>query len=123
MGFVSDFGTAVGKSIDTAGIADKLFAKILPWAEAKADQLAEKYTPIVIEKLLAMMPTLAATVAKVAIEEAFKGIPQLPNVVLPPVEAMAGQVVQSLATDVTHIPGLSDLINLPELFKGWTEGH
>jgi hypothetical protein len=134
VGFISDFGTAVGKSIDVTGLANSLFDKIWPWAqtkideettklepwaEAKASETVDKYTPIIIEKLLAMMPTLVAAAAKATVEEAFKGIPNLPNVQLPAVPELTQQVIQSVASDAGHIPGLSDLINIPALFESW----
>jgi hypothetical protein len=137
MGFFESIGEGVGKTIDVTSIANNLFDKLWPWvqnkvneettrlepwAEQKAGEIADKYTPLIIEKLLAMLPTLAATVAKTAIEEAFKGIPSIPNVVLPPVEALTGQVVQNLASGVQEIPGLSELVNLPALFESWIPG-
>ena len=135
MGFLEDIGKGVGQTINVQKMAGDLFdnikpwaekqfdEKIWPWAEQKIDEVVDKYTPVVIEKLLAMLPTVAAAAAKVAVEKMIEGIPNLPNFKLPDVGHIAGEVVDAIVDSDPDIQGLSDIIDLSELFRKWREGH
>jgi hypothetical protein len=141
MGFFEQIGEGVGKTIDVTTLANNLFSRVWPWiqqradeetprleawaetwAEAKANAIVDQYTPLIVERLLAILPTVAASAAKVAVEKMVEGIPNLPNFKLPDVGELTGEVLDKVLDSDPDIPGLSDIIDVSELFRKWREG-
>ncbi len=123
MGFLEQLGKAISANIDIEGLATKLWDdKIWPWASAKLDESIDKYLPIIIEKIFAALPALAAAAGKTAVEQAFKQIPNLPNVILPEVGHMTQDVAKTLLDSDPDIPGLSNIIDVSEILRKLLEG-
>lgn len=121
-GFFESLGKAIGEQIDVNSLAKDLFVKVEPWAETKANEVVDKYTPVFVEKLLALLPTLAASAAKVAVEKAFEHLPDLPNIKLPDVGEMTKDVVQHVLDSDPDLPGLSDIVDVSEIFRKFLGG-
>lgn len=101
--------------------ASALWKQVQPWADAKADELADKYLPILIQRLFALFPTLLASSGKMLIEEVFKQAPGLPNVTLPNVPELTGRLVDKAIEEDWDVPG-SEIFDLTELFRKLREG-
>lgn len=101
-GIWEQIGAAVAKNVDIDALADKVWAKIWTWAEPKLNETVDKYTPVIMEKLMAMMPMLAATVAKTVGDQIVKAL-----------EAQFGKVLSS----DPDIPVLSNIFDLSETIR------
>ncbi len=112
-GIWEQIGTAVAKNVDIEGLADKVWDKIWAWAEPKIDETVDKYTPIVIDKIMAAMPVIVATAVKAATDEVFKHIPDIdiPGVsdVFDLTETIRNEVNNNQNIPI-HIPILSDIM-------------
>lgn len=102
-GFFESIGKAVADNVDVEALGEKVWNKIWVWAEPKLDETVDKYTPIIMEKLMAMMPTLAATVAKTVADQ---------------IVAVMGK---ALASD-PDIPIVSDIFDLSETVRNAING-
>lgn len=121
---IEQLGQAISKSIDVEGLATKLWDdKIWPWAEAKLSESIDKYLPVVIEKIFAALPSLAAASGKTVAEEIFKQLPHLPDIVLPELGHMTEQVAKTILDSDPDIPGLSNVIDVSEILRKLLEGH
>lgn len=113
MGFLESLGKAVGDQIDIEGIANGVWDKIWPWAQKKLDETVDKYTPIIIERLMAAMPIIVATAVKEALSKALEADPDIPGVsdVFDLSETIRKTINDNQAIPI-HIPILSDIMNL-----------
>jgi hypothetical protein len=83
--------------------------------------LAEKMAPIIAEKLLALLPVIAAAVAKAVADEIVKHLPlDIPGI--PDLAALADQVRDNINGSIhdIDIPILSDIFDLTDFFRGKT---
>lgn len=102
-GIWEQIGSAVAKNVDINGLADKVWDKIWAWAEPKIDETVDKYTPVVIDKIMAAMPVLVATAVKAATDE------------------VLGKFGHVLDSD-PDIPGLSNVFDLSETIRNQING-
>lgn len=88
-----------------------------PFLTAIAVKIAEKLIPIVAEKLMALLPLIAAAVAKAVADQVLSRIPDI-DLDLPGLPELADTVRNDLnrLPDV-DIPVLSDIFDLTEWLK------
>lgn len=97
-GIWEQIGAAVAKNVDIEVLGEKIWDKIWVWAEPKADELVDKYTPILLEKLMALLPTIAAAAGTAVGEQ------------------ITAQFHKVLGAD-PDIPGLSNIFDLSETIR------
>jgi ABC-type uncharacterized transport system substrate-binding protein len=80
--------------------------------------LAEKMAPIIAEKLLALLPVIAAAVAKSVADEIVKHLPTLDIPGVSDMGALADQVRDNINESIhdIDIPILSDIFDLTDFF-------
>ena len=80
--------------------------------------IAVKLAPLIAEKLMALLPVIAAAVAKAVADQVIARLPDVDLPGLPPLGEMAEQVRYTVneIPDV-DIPVLSDIFDLTEFFK------
>lgn len=98
-----------------AALANRLAELLAPVIERKLDE----YGPVLAEKMLALLPVIAATVAKTIAEQV---LARMPDVDIPVVsdifdltETIRGNVNQSIPD--LDLPIISDYFDLTELFN------
>lgn len=107
-----------------ATLAGILWEKYLqPWLDQKVKDLVDTTLPQVMEKLASLFPMLIASAGKTIVEAAFRAAPGLPNVTLPDVKELTEQVIDKAVESDPDIPGISDVIDLSEMFRKWREGR
>jgi hypothetical protein len=81
--------------------------------------LAAKIAPIIVEKLLALLPVIAAAVAKAVTDEFVKHLPALDIPGIPDIATLADQVRENINVSIhdIDIPILSDIFDLTEFFN------
>lgn len=80
-----------------------------------ADQLARLVTKLKAEllpDLIALFPTFGQAVVKAALD-------LMPNVDVPAAVELGKGVAQNIVDSDPDIPGLSDIIDVSEILKGW----
>ena len=110
-GIWEQIGTAVAKNVDIAALADRVWDKIWAWAEPKLDETVEKYTPVVIDKVMAAVPLIVATAVKAAGEKFLEADPDIPGV--SDVFDLSETIRHAINNDQNipfHIPILSDIM-------------
>lgn len=106
-----------------ASLAGILWEKYLqPWLDDKSKELVDTYLPQVLEKLASLFPMLIASAGKTIVEAAFRVAPGLPNVTLPDVKELTEGVIDAAVDSDPDIPGISEIIDLSEMFRKWREG-
>lgn len=108
---------AMLKTIGNA-IAAYLLPKLLEFAQLQAD----KYFPILMEKLLALLPVVAASAGKAVADQIVESLNKMPDIDIPGVSDIfdltetVRQGVNGAIPDI-DIPILSDIFDLTELFN------
>lgn len=115
--------TSIQKWLGLDNLPAKLWEQVEPWVDRKVDELVDKYLPVVIEKILGMFPTFTAGAAKVVIEKMFDLAPGLPNVTLPEVPELAGEVIDKVVDGDPDFPIISDIVDVSEMIRKWREGR
>ena len=108
---IAQIGEAVAKNVDIEGLADRVWDKIWAWAEPKIDETVDKYTPIVIDKIMAALPVIVATAVKAALDKVVEADPDIPIVsdIFDLSEAIRGDINNNQQIPI-HIPVLSDIM-------------
>ncbi len=114
---------SVKKWLGLDDLPSKLWKEVEPWVDKKVDELAAKYLPIVLEKLFGVFPTFTAGAIKAVLEKLFELAPGLPNVTLPAVTELAGEVIDNVVDDDPDLPIISDIVDVSEMFRKWREGR
>lgn len=61
-------------------VAAKLWQQVQPWADAKTDELVDKYLPIVTEKLIAAIVAAVPVATATAVKTVLDADPDIPGV-------------------------------------------
>lgn len=106
MGFLQTVGEAVAKYA-------------VPPLQSALEKQVEKYFPILMEKLLALIPMMAATVAKTVAEEIVKNLPDIDIPVISDVFDLTETVRQAVNGSIPDIdiPILSDIFDLTDFLN------